>query len=314
MGSLTGTVTYSDGTPVPNVPIVLNNGLGQSTTTDADGHYFFMLPVASYTVTEQEPNHGYLSDTTTVTADHTAVVDFMLDILPGSLSGTVTDQDGLPLAGVQIFAYDKSSISSMQYTATTDAAGQYAFASVPPASYSVTASHTSYAAQTHAGVVYTNQNTVVDFQLPNNPGLLEGTITSRETGAPLAGATVVVGPDGIRLTTDANGHYSIMLVEGDYSVTASYPDYNAETGNGSVVTRQTTTINLALGVITSTGGGNGGGGANVAAVGGAPQTSDDSHLALYYIIAAISPMVLFAGLLILRRGKQHSKIEVEVSQ
>ncbi|HEY3284689.1 MAG TPA: PA14 domain-containing protein [Armatimonadota bacterium] len=82
----------------------------------------------------------------------------------------------------------------------------------------------------------------------NTRGRLNGTINDA-TGAPLAGATVVVAPatgTALSTTTDANGFYSVMAAPGSYTISGSGPTPSGIkgiiTGTGPVsVTENTVT-------------------------------------------------------------------------
>jgi len=282
MGTLSGTVSFTDGTLVPGVTIRVD-GSAMTTVTDANGHYLFALPAAAHTVTEEADGQ---SKSATVIAGETAVVDFLLDIPPGVLRGTVAcAETGVTIAGAQIVAFNLNDLS-LQYTATTGNSGNYVFADVVPGTYSITASHPAYAAQTKAGDVRMAETTTVDFQLPGNPGLLEGTVTFKDTGAPVAGAAVMIGPDGILLTTDANGYYSIILVAGDYTAQIGYVGYAVQTKPATIVSNITTKVDFVLERID--GGDNqtppppsdAGGSSNV------PQTGDYGNVLIWLVMLA----------------------------
>jgi subtilisin family serine protease len=79
-------------------------------------------------------------------------------------------------------------------------------------------------------------------------GTLNGTVTSG--GAPVAGATVQVVHQASgwwrRLTTDANGAYSIMLLAGNWTVTASRYGLSPQSANVAITNLGTTTQDFTL--------------------------------------------------------------------
>ncbi len=78
-------------------------------------------------------------------------------------------------------------------------------------------------------------------------GTLSGRVTAADTGAPLAGATVVIGGSATRtLTTGTDGTYSVRLVTGDYTATASAFGYVSASSTITVSTDETTTNDFAL--------------------------------------------------------------------
>jgi len=87
------------------------------------------------------------------------------------------------------------------------------------------------------------------FKFPNctlgPTGTLAGQVTDFATSAPIANATVAAG--AITTTTDATGHYSVVLPVDTYNVTASAYGYASQTVNGVAITDgNTTTLNFAL--------------------------------------------------------------------
>ncbi|HEY6606807.1 MAG TPA: carboxypeptidase regulatory-like domain-containing protein [Gaiellaceae bacterium] len=134
-GTLEGTVSDSStNAPIAGAQITVDP-IGASTTTDASGHYSLTLPVGDYDVTAS--HFGYTSQTqpASVTDGGTTTLDFLLVAAPsGSLSGTVSDDSGNPVENATV------TINSTPIPPeTTDANGNYSFASVPEGTYSVTA-------------------------------------------------------------------------------------------------------------------------------------------------------------------------------
>ncbi|MFD4558010.1 carboxypeptidase regulatory-like domain-containing protein, partial [Streptomyces sp. NPDC058469] len=83
-------------------------------------------------------------------------------------------------------------------------------------------------------------------------GTLSGHVTDSESGAPLAGAALAVsevatGGREYRVTTDAEGAYSLPVAVGDYRITATDFGYQENTSSGvSVAENQNTTADLTL--------------------------------------------------------------------
>jgi len=75
-------------------------------------------------------------------------------------------------------------------------------------------------------------------------GTIAGIVRNTQNQA-ISGATVTCGT--VTATTNASGAYSMSVLAGTHSVTASHPNYNPVTQNGViVVTGQTTTVNFQL--------------------------------------------------------------------
>ncbi len=92
----------------------------------------------------------------------------------GSISGTVTDQTGAPVAGVKITATAPSQSASV----TTDAKGFYSVLNLSPDTYSITASKTGFDVSTLYGLTVTaDQDTNGDVKIHPTAAIL-GHITS----------------------------------------------------------------------------------------------------------------------------------------
>lgn len=81
-------------------------------------------------------------------------------------------------------------------------------------------------------------------------GYLTGTVSSLDTGAPVAGAMVEAALDPYRTwaeTTGTSGVYQLEVLSGTYTVTVTAPGYTSAITNGiTVQTNQTTTLDVAL--------------------------------------------------------------------
>lgn len=86
-----------------------------------------------------------------------------------------------------------------------------------------------------------------DFELATGerPGAISGVVTDADSDEPIEGATVHTGDESV--TTEADGAYILDDLEpGDYSVTATAPDYASATATATVVADETTTVDFAL--------------------------------------------------------------------
>lgn len=84
-----------------------------------------------------------------------------------------------------------------------------------------------------------------------HPGFLTGTVRSRETGLPIAGARVRAVPHGAggggEATTDPHGQYLLAVAPGVYDVTGSAFGYEPQTvWNVALITDEMTVLNLSL--------------------------------------------------------------------
>jgi subtilisin family serine protease len=162
VGTLAGTVTNaSGGAAIAGASVSITGPVDRNGTTGADGTYSFVLPVGSYSITVS--SFGFESASASdvpVVVDETTTRDFALTQAPsGSVSGTVSSGSG-PVANATV-----TIAGTPIPPATTDANGQYSFASVPNGSYSATAAAGGcFDSQTQALAV--NGATTLDFTLP----------------------------------------------------------------------------------------------------------------------------------------------------
>ncbi|RKN21250.1 peptidase S8 [Micromonospora musae] len=83
-------------------------------------------------------------------------------------------------------------------------------------------------------------------------GTVTGTVTDAGSGAPLAGASVVLsGPADRQLTTGADGKFSSLLPVGDYQAVVSAFGYGQKTVPATITPNATTTLNVALDAVPS---------------------------------------------------------------
>ncbi len=77
-------------------------------------------------------------------------------------------------------------------------------------------------------------------------GTLQGTVTNAASGATISGATVTVTPGHFRSSTDGNGHYSLLLAAGNYTVTVKDFGYQIASASVSVTDNNTTSQDISL--------------------------------------------------------------------
>ena len=218
LGSISGEVTDAEtGEGIANATVA---GDGLSATTDAEGEYTIEdVEEGSYDLVASA--EGYEdSDPVTVPVgegEDVTDVDFALEALPGSISGTV-ESDGSPLEGAIVTANGLST--------ETASNGSYTIVDVPPGDYTVTADHEDHEADSQPVSVGPGDDvTGVDFDLEPLPGSISGTVLG--DGEPLEGATVTA--NGHSTQTEADGSYTISdLAPDTYTVTASHEGYEAD--------------------------------------------------------------------------------------
>ena len=279
-GTITGRVSI-EGTDAPlgNTPVLLMPTRGRSVTAFTNDRGVFearveagaylaqvvvIAPDSQYYYTEYYDNAATVADATTftvrddeiVTGIDFAVPDFTTPI-EALVSGTVTDAEGMPIAGATVemggFFADRGT-----WTTRTDAEGRYTVAVTQytqllaawaeadgyareyyletAASYLATPIPLDFANPVVTGIDFTLA--VRDTPPDSTDSGISGQVFSDETGLPLANATVVgfsTETDALALAlTDANGHYTLAnLREASYYVLfiadEHEPEFNGDT-------------------------------------------------------------------------------------
>ncbi|HKG12984.1 MAG TPA: carboxypeptidase regulatory-like domain-containing protein, partial [Pyrinomonadaceae bacterium] len=223
--TISGRVT--EGAPgLPGVTVSLTGSQTATTTTDANGFYSFTVKAeGSYTLTPSLAQYGFTPPSQTfdnLGGDRTA--NFKATHFRHTISGRVTRPDGSALAGVAV-----ALTGSQSATATTDAQGNFSFASLlSGGDYTVTPAlrhHTFAPASRQFTDLGANQ--AADFVGTFNTYTVSGRVTKPD-GSALAGVAVALtGSQSATATTDANGGYSFANLGGggSYTVTASKTNY-----------------------------------------------------------------------------------------
>ncbi|WP_154795410.1 S8 family serine peptidase [Occultella kanbiaonis] len=134
-GTLTGTVTSSDGGPIAGATVTVTGENERVLTTDENGAFTGTFVAGAYTVTATAFGYASATADVTVVAEETVSVDLVLEAAASfAVSGTVTNEaDGAPVAGATV-AFTGAPIEPV----TTGADGTYAVADVPAGTYTVT--------------------------------------------------------------------------------------------------------------------------------------------------------------------------------
>jgi hypothetical protein len=161
---------------------------------------------------------GYLSDVFPYTVFYYSMAEL------GSLTGTVTDPQGTPLAGASV------SVAGTGLQTVTDANGNYAFTSLPAGQYPVTVAQAGYNSQTQTAVIAAGEQTVLDFTLlPVDFVTVTGRVVEGNLPAQgVSGAEVTLSTaPSVTVTTNAQGHFSFVGVgvNGSYYLSVAKPGY-----------------------------------------------------------------------------------------
>ena len=243
-GSVSGSVTTSTGSGVPNITIFLDDNNNStldagevSTTTDSSGNFRFNNVAPGALIVRQilPPGDTQTSPTggggipVIVTAGGALSNANFIDALPttGNVSGLVTTGDATPIAGVTVYVDidDSNTFNAGDPSAVTDSTGAYTIANVPAGTQTIDQVLPFGDTQTSpiggggipvtviAGGSLSNENFVDALAIA---GTVSGAVTTGD-GAPIAGVTVFVDIDDsdsfdagdLSTTTDSNGDYTI---------------------------------------------------------------------------------------------------------
>ncbi|RRR97547.1 hypothetical protein EIW28_19335 [Glycomyces terrestris] len=142
----------------------------------------------------------------------------------GSISGTVTDQDGAPVAGAEL-----AFTGAFTRTATTGDDGTFTIPVIPAGTYAATVTKFGYGETTGSVTVAADQDAVFDAVLTAVPsGTVSGTVVDGGGhGWPLAATVSTTGGEVSTTTDPVTGEFSLTLPEGEWEllVEADYPGY-----------------------------------------------------------------------------------------
>ena len=163
----------------------------------------------------------------------------------GTIAGNVTCE-GAPAGGVTVQVVDGPRKT------TTDAVGNYALPYLIPGTYALDFTKFGYSDfnATNINVVADETVTVNATISPIQQYMVSGTITTSDTGLPVAGAVVnFYGYEDYTDTTDAAGHYSMSGVWGagkEYEVVVDAEGYQQYNGTVTVTNAHITDHNIVV--------------------------------------------------------------------
>jgi hypothetical protein len=254
-GAIAGRVTDYNGDAVYNAAIgAYGPGSGYA-SSDNQGYYLIMgLPGGDYTVDAYPPEEADLlpaSASAEVTVSENTTLDFvLLELVQGTISGRVTDNNETGISGVQVTA---SGLEDSGY-AYTNSSGDYSIDGLRVGSYTVTATPSTAVNLVDASAtdvqVEDDTTTTQNFELVAG-GVISGQVTD-ESDQPVYLAWVYASGPGSRATyTDVDGDYSIVGLPGDdyeYTVTVHPGGGNLLSGTDTAIVHlgETTTLDIVL--------------------------------------------------------------------
>lgn len=161
----------------------------------------------------------------------------------GTVQGTVTDQDGVPINGAQV------TIVGFDFGTTTNSNGFYQLSGVPTGQQTVRVSSLGYQTAEKTVDVVAGETVTVDFTLQPPTGTIQGTVyvAGTDQTETIPDATVTVVGTNLSATTNSNGFYQITDVPADtQTVRADAFGYQAQERTVNVVENETITENFSL--------------------------------------------------------------------
>lgn len=225
LGTVRGTVTSSQGTPVPGATVSAvdeNGDVIRATTTNDTGEYTL---VANETTVDIEAtavrSTTDVEENVTIVAGGTQSVNFTIEPEQGTLAGTVTDGEGSPIEGATAEVVDGGIVVA---STQTNADGEFAF-DLPTGTYDLQVSADGVGTGRYTDLeVSTDETTVQNVTV----GTVAGEITDAEDGTVIENATIeLLDSSGVvasTITTE-NGEYIIETFEGDYTLRISATGY-----------------------------------------------------------------------------------------
>ena len=241
-GTIGGTITDTKGNAIENAIVKVGE---ISIFTDGNGQFSKTgIPVGNHTVAISK--EGYATQTLgqTITVESSKTVNIgivQLASIYGSISGTVSVNDGKPTVGINISAL--SSDGKNSYSTLTDVEGKYSLSNMTAGQYTITAKQTGYSDSSETvAVVSDNEAIVPSITLISKYGSVSGKVALADS-ADNSGATVTltfiadptIAPTAV---SGADGTYTFsnLTNAGQYSVTFSKDGYVSSTGTVVTVT------------------------------------------------------------------------------
>ncbi|WP_217909552.1 carboxypeptidase regulatory-like domain-containing protein [Desulfosediminicola flagellatus] len=168
---------------------------------------------------------------------------------PPDGTGTLTGQVRIAGTRTAIVGATVTAIGAIEtHTQTTDSNGTYTMTPLA-GDYNVTATAEGFNNQTFSATVRSGKRTKVSFALSEvvtTNGVLEGTVTDATSGNPLIGVLVATDNGGYNCLTNNMGSYSMNVVAGSYSLTASLDGYQDATQTAMVDANQIAITDFVL--------------------------------------------------------------------
>jgi hypothetical protein len=240
-GTISGKVTFADGSDAAGLPVTLLGAVGKRVDTGAGGAFSFdKLPDGVYLVSVEAADtlEHRLSFGTQVTGREAIAVPDLVFNAQSSLKGKVNTAAGQPASGATVY------LSGSDRVAVTDGAGSYGFFDVPAGDYSLLARAGGSLAQQASAMVKLKRGKndapalTLGMDVSAN-GKLEGSVFLYNQESP---KNVKVSVADVSAMTDEQGAFSLSLPPGEHRVTAELAGYPKQSLGRFVVRSGETTV------------------------------------------------------------------------
>ena len=208
------TATFSGSTGVAGITVSAN---GVSTVSGQGGSWSMVVPVSDEAITVTYSGQGYVQRQTTIEAGYFSGIasswseNVTMEARRITVTGTVTDQDGTPVEGVEV---ELVYLNGGSVTATTDRSGQYTLENVTAfADVTITFTKEGYAQgteqRTAAQLAAADSSLTINKQITASAQIRNITVSGKVVGinGGIANATVRAGD--LSATTGPDGSFEI---------------------------------------------------------------------------------------------------------
>lgn len=249
---LQGVIRDSDGQAIDNVFVNLlsQGGQGGTTSTDQNGGFAISRLIGgTYTLSFSKSGYIGQSRTFSIVDGSFSEQNAALQSATGSIAGAITDAvSGAAIDDADVIVRGSA---GADFQTTTDAAGRYAVANLPPDTYNIVVSRTGYAAPTPLEVTLTPESLVVpdadiNQLIPNN-AVIGGVVRNAAGQSPLLGVQVnVSGLAGAGSARTSNtGAFTVdNLGPGTYTVTTQLTNFSSVSQTVVLAASQQETLTL----------------------------------------------------------------------
>lgn len=152
--------------------------------TNSQGYFSVEILPGSYTVIFEHPLYEKLIDHVEIKSNEETQMSIKMTPKPGSISGTVLDHKGNPLANVFI------NVEGTSFSAQTNTNGFFRISSLPPGQYNVHFTSTYYKTTIETFVVEKAKEITKTIKLSPKTGSIRGRIVEKGTQIGIGGAII----------------------------------------------------------------------------------------------------------------------------